>query len=42
MTGELTVAETGQLVAEADALFITVDPMMFVESAKHEAPPDEC
>lgn len=41
MTGELIVVETGQLVAEADALFITVNPAMFVESAKHEAPIDE-
>lgn len=41
MTGELVVVETGQLVAEADALFITVDPTMFVESAKHSAPLDE-
>lgn len=41
MTGELTTVATGQVVAEADALFITVDPAMFVESAKHDAPPDE-
>ena len=41
MTGELRVVATGQLVAEADALFITVDPLMFVESARHPSPPDE-
>jgi acyl-coenzyme A thioesterase PaaI-like protein len=41
MTGELTVVATGQLLAEADALFITVDPAMFAASAQRPAPPDE-
>ena len=41
MTGELTVVETGQLLAEAEALFITVDPTMFTASAQRPAPPDE-
>jgi hypothetical protein len=41
MTGELTVVATGQLLAEAEALFITVDPEMFASSAQRPAPPDE-
>ncbi|MGA1346511.1 MAG: PaaI family thioesterase [Ilumatobacteraceae bacterium] len=41
MTGELTVVATGRLLAEADALFITVDPTMFAASAQRPAPPDE-
>lgn len=41
MTGELTVVATGQLLAEAEALFITVDPAMFASSALRPAPPDE-
>ncbi len=41
MTGELVALSSSQVVAEAEALFITVDPMMFVESAQHPAPPDE-
>jgi acyl-coenzyme A thioesterase PaaI-like protein len=41
MTGELTVVATGRLLAEAEALFITVDPAMFASSALRPAPPDE-
>jgi hypothetical protein len=32
MTGELTVVETGQLVAEAHSVFITVDRETLVAS----------
>lgn len=35
MTGELTVVETGQLVAEANAIFITVDREVLVNSMRN-------
>ena len=38
MTGELTVVETGQLVAEANAIFITVDREVLVNSMRDTQP----
>ena len=42
MTGELTDAESGQVLATAKATFISVDPAMFeAVTAERPAPPDE-
>ena len=38
MTGELIVVETGQLVAEANAIFITVDREVLVNSMRDTHP----
>ncbi|MGA0217393.1 MAG: hypothetical protein ACO3LO_01715, partial [Ilumatobacteraceae bacterium] len=40
MTGELIVVETGQLVAEANAIFITVDREVLVNSMRGNQPED--
>jgi len=40
MTGELIVVDTGQLVAEAHAIFITVDREVLVNSMRGNQPED--